>query len=283
MLAATSLVDSVRHGLDAAAIAWRDVCLRYPPGLIEVVGSAIAQVLGFLLPATVYLMIDLLFPKFSRKHKIQSHEKQPTGRQIVDCVLFALFNHAFLIGGHFIVLGVFRFRYSMFVIDPELPSPRIVLLDFVYAVLFREVLFYSVHRLLHHPRFYAWLHKKHHQFTAPISFAAVYSHPIDHLLQNAFPIAFPMIVRRAHFLSLMFFAHIVLWDAAAAHSGYDFFRLPAAECHDRHHEHWGLNYGVIGLMDWLMGTDKLGWEREKYAKPSEKQGDPERREAAAFD
>lgn len=32
-----------------------------------------------------------------------------------------------------------------------------------------------------------------------------------------------------------------------------------------------------------MGTDKLGWEREKYAKSSEKQGDPERREAAAFD
>ena len=40
------------------------------------------------------------------------------------------------------------------------------------------------------------------------------------------------------------------------HSGYDFF-AGKAKFHDEHHERFNLNYGSIGFLDWLHGTDKL--------------------------
>jgi methylsterol monooxygenase len=37
-----------------------------------------------------------------------------------------------------------------------------------------EAGFYGVHRLVHHPKLYARVHKMHHQFTAPVAFASTY-------------------------------------------------------------------------------------------------------------
>ncbi|KAJ9051771.1 hypothetical protein DSO57_1001529 [Entomophthora muscae] len=52
---------------------------------------------------------------------------------------------------------------------PSLPSTFMVLRDLLLSMVLRDMIFYYLHRLFHHPAVYATFHKKHHEFTAPIA------------------------------------------------------------------------------------------------------------------
>jgi sterol desaturase/sphingolipid hydroxylase (fatty acid hydroxylase superfamily) len=50
-----------------------------------------------------------------------------------------------------------------------------------------DLLFYFIHRLLHHESIYLLIHKKHHEYNSTISYAAEYSNLIEQLLANFLP------------------------------------------------------------------------------------------------
>lgn len=52
-----------------------------------------------------------------------------------------------------------------------------------------------------------------------------------------------------------------LFVTATVHSGFDFFG-GKARMHDLHHEKFNLNYGSLGLLDWVHGTDRLEKRRD---------------------
>ena len=120
----------------------------------------------------------------------------------------------------------------------------------------REALFYYSHRLLHIPYLYVRIHKKHHRFTAPIALAAQFAHPIEQIFANALPISLPPQLLGSHVLTFWIFLAYELFNTVTVHSGYDFFHNKA-KMHDLHHEKFNLNYGSVGLLDWVHGTDKL--------------------------
>ena len=58
-----------------------------------------------------------------------------------------------------------------------------------------DALFYWGHRLLHHPKIYGKIHKRHHQFYTPVGVAAEYAHPIEYFVANSLPFsAGPMFI-----------------------------------------------------------------------------------------
>ncbi|EEP77018.1 predicted protein [Uncinocarpus reesii 1704] len=234
---------------------WEGICMRYPPGWIEGVGSALVQVFGFIIPGLVFLAIDMLKPVAFDKRKIQQESKQPSKRQMISCLKLVFGNQAYLIGSHFLLLHFLKYKFSIFRMDPQLPSILEVVVQCTVGALLREVLFYYVHRLMHTKMLYRKVHRVHHEFRAPVALAAIYSHTLDHILVNAMPIYLPMAIQRAHFLTLMLFAGVAVFDAAVSHSGYHLFRVPDVQSHDVHHEKGNVNFGVLGLMDWLHGTN----------------------------
>lgn len=252
------------HATQKLQQAWADICTAYKPGEIEVAGVILSQIIDFIIPAIIYLLIDIAAPNFSQRHKLQTTRRQPTWAQIWHCIKISMLNQIWVAAAHaLVVYYVVGVNHSMLIMDPELPSLTTIASDFVFGMVAREISFYYIHRALHHPRLYGHIHKMHHKYTAPISFAAEYAHPVEHILANVLPVAAPLALKGTHFLSMLVFTVFELWEAAADHSGYDFLKLPPASIHDLHHEKFRVNYSTLGIMDWVHGTHVVGWDRPK--------------------
>jgi sterol desaturase/sphingolipid hydroxylase (fatty acid hydroxylase superfamily) len=263
LIGVTGTVQHIHHaamGSTSISELWARIVLGYPPGLIELGVAILCQVVGFWLVSSIYLAIDLTFPDFSNRHKLQSERRQPSWASIRECIWHVLVGNLSSTAIHFSILWLQGFQRSFFTITTELPSLSEVASDFAVALVLREILFYTSHRALHHPKIYAQIHKQHHRFVAPMAFAAQYAHPVEHVLANTMPIVLPLMLMHAHILTFALFLTSQLVETASVHSGYDF---AAARAHDLHHEKFRMNYGAIGLMDWLCGTNVEGWDKPK--------------------
>lgn len=255
-------MDNITHhgslSLSKASGVWPSVVDSYSPQKIEFVGTLLVQFLAFWIPSVVYLFLDTLAPTFSQRHKIQPAPKQPTSRDIARCFMVVTQNQILSTVLHLLLISVTSRMGSgsSYRVEASFPPLGEMTRDFLISLLLREILFYYSHRLLHTPYFYRRIHKKHHKFTAPIALAAQFAHPIEQIFANALPISLPPQLLRSHVLTFWVFLAYELFLTATVHSGYDFFNNKA-KMHDLHHEKFNLNYGSIGLLDWVHGTNQL--------------------------
>lgn len=143
---------------------------------------------------------------------------------------------------------------------PPLPSLGTLGWQIACILFFQELLFYYGHRLAHVPSLYGdkWLnHKLHHQWKAPFAWAAVYASPGEHLLCNLLPIATGPVVGGVHPMLFSLWLCLGLTNTLCVHSGYAIPGLPSPYSHDLHHLDFDTEYGVLGILDALHGTDSM--------------------------
>ncbi|KAG6634228.1 hypothetical protein I3843_12G103000 [Carya illinoinensis] len=132
---------------------------------------------------------------------------------------------------------------------------------------------YWIHRFLHNKWGYEKIHRVHHEYTAPIGFAAPYAHWAEVLILGIPSFLGPAMVP-GHLITFWLWIALRQIEAIETHSGYDFPWSPTkyipfyggAEYHDYHHYVGGQSQNnfasVFTYCDYIYGTDK-GYRYQK--------------------
>ncbi|XP_048589247.1 fatty acid hydroxylase domain-containing protein 2 isoform X2 [Nematostella vectensis] len=215
---------------------------------VIVLGTTLETFFVFWFVNAFFLFIDITGrPKWALKYKIQDGQNMPVDKKkLIRAIKVVLFNQLVVgVGLTAALIPVYRWRGCS--IDENLPSFHWVLFEIACFTLVEEFGFYYSHRLAHHPKIYKYIHKQHHEWTAPIGIVSIYAHPLEHLVSNLCPIVLGPLLMGSHIATAWLWFSIALTTTNISHSGYHFPFLPSPEAHDFHHLKFNQNYGVLGV------------------------------------
>jgi len=216
----------------------------------------------FWLNSIFFFILDVFEPKFFMKYKIQE-DKKPTRAQMLKAIRVVMFNQ--LVGLIFsFPIYYFVAKRGMTFDAKDLPTFQWFLVEMFVYIWVEEFGFYYSHRLGHHPRLYKHIHKIHHEWTAPISIIGIYNHWLEHIVSNILPVTLGPLIMGSHMGSLVMWTCIVITSTQISHGGYHLPLLPSPEAHDYHHLKFINNFGVLGVLDRLHGTDSMFVKSKAY-------------------
>lgn len=163
---------------------------------------------------------------------------------------------------YFVMYPAFRRAGTLFSAE-TVPSALTMTWQIVVCFLITDATFYWAHRALHHRILYARIHKQHHEFKQTVGLSAVYSHPVESIVNALSTLVGPALLQ-VHFSTLLLFLFLRMWETVDAHCGYDLPFSPwnkianiqgGADRHDFHHSHNVGNYGMLAHWDAWCGTD----------------------------
>ena len=193
-----------------------------------------------------------MIPFFNR-YKIQAG-KLPTAKEQWQCAALVLFSHFTV---ELPQIWLFHPMAEFCGLTTSVPFPSLLKMAAQIGIFFvaEDAWHYWNHRFLHWGPMYKYVHKIHHQYSAPFGMAAEYASPIEVMFLGFGTVGVPIVYCAVapgglHILTMYVWIGLRLFQAIDAHSGYDFpwslhhaFPLwSGADFHDVHHEKFIGNY-----------------------------------------
>lgn len=149
-------------------------------------------------------------------------------------------------------------------------------ISFVGALLLHETYYYWIHRWLHHPKIYKYIHKVHHDSISTSVWTSFSFHPIESILQ-AIVVPLIVLIVPMHLSVLLILLMIMTVSAIINHAGVEIYPASwrdnvimkwfiGSTHHDLHHRKFTKNFGLyFTFWDIWMKTESEEfderWER----------------------
>lgn len=136
---------------------------------------------------------------------------------------------------------------------------------FIIMFLMHDTYFYWMHRMMHHPRLFKWIHLVHHKSVNPSPWAAYSFHPLEAIVEVGILVVFLFTIPIHKFHLLFFFLFMIIYNVYG-HLGFELYPkgfskhpigrwINTSVNHNQHHQYFKGNYGLYLLFwDRLMGT-----------------------------
>uniref|UniRef100_A0A336L740 CSON001212 protein n=1 Tax=Culicoides sonorensis TaxID=179676 RepID=A0A336L740_CULSO len=236
------------------------------PLILWTIGLNLFTATVYWIGAVFYLILDYIDkPKWLAKYKIMPGVNEPVDMSaVIKTAKVVLFNQFVVgLGISFLVYPSVVFRGGAETIR-EVPTFRKFVLDIIVSLILNDIFFYYSHRLFHYGWLYKKYHKEHHEWTSPIALAGIYCTPTEHIFCNMISNTIGLVVMRSNlFTTCLWLTHAML-RTLANHSGYKFPFYYDPRSHDYHHLKFNKYFGVLGIMDWLHGTDVENSVKQKW-------------------
>lgn len=220
--------------------------------------------------------LPLVFLELKRSRDIDKYKIQPkvrlSPRDMFNCYKDVMRMFILIVGPLQLVsfpsIKMIGIRTSL-----PLPSGWEILMQLLVYFMVEDYTNYWIHRFLHGKWGYENIHRVHHEFTAPIAFAAPYAHWAEILILGI-PSFLGPAMAPGHMITFWLWIAIRQIEAFDTHSGYDFPWSPTkyipfyggADHHDYHHYVGGQSHSnfasVFTYCDYIYGTDK-GYRYQK--------------------
>ncbi|TNV77576.1 hypothetical protein FGO68_gene347 [Halteria grandinella] len=152
-----------------------------------------------------------------------------------------------------------------YAIDAEsIPDRGGFVVGIILEVMGEDLILHFVHKWMHHPLVYPYVHKMHHEYIQSVGFAAHYSHPIEYVLISVIPSGLVSLLlgRHLHITTMLMHNLAREFETQDGHCGYEFswspFRLmpfsAGGAYHEFHHAFVNCNYSsFLTFWDTLLG------------------------------
>ncbi|KDP25588.1 hypothetical protein JCGZ_20744 [Jatropha curcas] len=229
--------------------------------------------------------LPLVFVEIMRSAGIEKYKIQPK----VKLSFSEMFNcYKDVMRMFFLVVGPLQLisypSIQMIGIRTSLPLPSgwEIFLQLLVYFMVEDYTNYWIHRFLHGKWGYEKIHRVHHEYAAPIGFAAPYAHWAEILILGIPSFLGPAMVP-GHMITFWLWIALRQIEAIETHSGYDFPWTPTkyipfyggADYHDYHHYVGGQSQSnfasVFTYCDFIYGTDK-GYRYQKKVLAKLKEG-----------
>lgn len=218
-----------------------------------------------------FVILELLGSKKIDKYKLQPKFKNSFS-DMMECYKKVMWTFVYAVGPlqilSYPVIKWIGIRTSL-----PLPSGTEVFWQLAVYVVVEDYANYWLHRLMHCPWGYEKIHRIHHEYTAPIGFAAPYAHWAEIIVLGLASFLGPLMVP-GHMLTFWLWFILRQLEAIETHCGYEFPWSPSkfipfyggAVYHDYHHYVGGKSQSnfasVFTYCDYIYGTDK-GYRYQK--------------------
>jgi len=225
-----------------------------------------------ILAGIAFILCYILLNKFIRHKKIQQRYPKKIdvireiGYSILTILIFAFIPLIFIRN------DTIR-PYTTYYKDIDQYGRVYFWLAFLIMLVLHDTYFYWMHRLMHHPRLFRYIHLIHHQSTNPSPWAAYAFHPLEAIMEAGIVVIFLFTIP-IHLYHLSFFFLFMIVYNVYRHLGWELYPkgfskhwlgkwINTSINHNQHHQYFNGNYGLYFLFwDRMMGTIRKDYDEQ---------------------